>query len=144
MVMSTWACGSIGRIVVLFADERTVKSMAADLVGSAALVAVTVTLGGDGTTAGAVYIPLPLIVPQAAPLHPDPATRHATDMFGAPVTDASNCCAIPVGTEAPVGLTATKTSGTTVTVAKADMVGSAMLVAITWTLVGAGPTEGGE
>ena len=40
--------------------------------GSAKLFAVTVTLAGEGTAGGAVYSPAPLIVPQAAALHPAP------------------------------------------------------------------------
>ena len=59
--------------------------------GSAELVAVTVTLAGEGTDGGAVYSPLPSIVPQAAALHPDPCTVHVTTGFDVPATDALNC-----------------------------------------------------
>jgi hypothetical protein len=67
-----------------------------DLVESATDVAVTKTCAGLGTAAGAVYKPLPLIVPHAAPVHPVPATVHVTDVFEELVTVAENCCVAPV------------------------------------------------
>ena len=54
MVKFTVACGSVGNAGPAFADERIVKLTAPDFVGSATLVAVIVTVAGDGTTAGAV------------------------------------------------------------------------------------------
>jgi hypothetical protein len=85
-----------------------------------------------------------LIVPQAAPLHPAPETLHATARFALPVIDALNCCVAPVATDALVALTVTAIAGTNVTVAEADLVGSATLVATTVTLAGEGATEGAE
>jgi len=57
MVKSTVACGSVGSVGDVgpaFADPRIVKLEAPDFAGSATLVAVMVTVGGDGATAGAV------------------------------------------------------------------------------------------
>ena len=62
-----------------------------DFVVSAADVAVTDTCAGFGTAGGAVYKPAVEIVPQAAPLHPVPATCHETAVFVVPVTVALNC-----------------------------------------------------
>jgi N-acetylglucosamine-6-phosphate deacetylase len=69
---------------------------------------------------------------------------HATAVFEVSVTDALNCCVVPVGTEALVGLTVTAITGTTVTLAEADLAGSATLVAITLTLAGEGGTGGAK
>jgi hypothetical protein len=57
----------------------------ADLVGSAALVAVTVTVCGPLSAAGAEYRPLLEIVPTAG------ITDHVTAVFVVPVTAAVNC-----------------------------------------------------
>ena len=110
--------------------------------GSAELVAVTVTMSGDGTAGGAVYSPVPLTVPQAAPLHPAPCTVHVTAVFEFPTTDAFNCCVAPATTEVLAGVTVTKTTGMIVTVADAVLLGSAMLVATTLTLAGEGASDG--
>lgn len=111
-------------------------------VGSAELVAVTVTLAGEGTVGGAAYSPVPLIVPHAAALQPLPCTVHATAVFDVPTTDALNCCVAPTTTEAFAGLVVTTTTGTMVTAAAAVLLGSAMLVAATVTLGGVGATIG--
>ena len=60
-----------------------------DLVVSACDVAVTVTDKAAVTDAGAVYIPLVSIVPQAAPEQSD--KLHVTALFEWPVTVAVNC-----------------------------------------------------
>lgn len=62
----------------------------ADLVGSATLVAVILTVP-DGAATGVVYSPPLVIVPQATPLHPAPETLQATAVFADPVTSALNC-----------------------------------------------------
>ena len=85
-----------------------------------------------------------MIVPQATPPHPAPVTLHARAVFEVPVTDALNCCVVPVGTDALGGFTVTATTGTTVRLAEADLVGSATLVAVTLTLAGTGATLGAE
>jgi hypothetical protein len=63
----------------------------ADFVGSATLVAFTVTVPGEGTLAGGAYSPLAEIVPHAAPTHPAPLTLQATAVFEVPVTVPKNC-----------------------------------------------------
>jgi hypothetical protein len=100
----------------------TVTVALADLVGSATLVAVTTN---DPAAAGAVYKPAALTVP--------PVADQVTAVLALPVTVAVNCCVAFVRIEAVVGLIATATTGAavTVTVALADLVGSATLVAVT-------------
>jgi hypothetical protein len=110
--------------------------------GSAELVAVMVTVDGDGTAEGAVYSPVPSTVPQATALHPAPCTFHVTAVFEVPTTDAFNCCVAPVTTEVLAGVTVTTTTDTMVTLAEAVLLGSAMLVAATVTLGGEGATSG--
>lgn len=63
----------------------------ADLLGSDTLVALMVTVAGDGAVAGAVYSPLEEIVPQEAPLQPVPDTVQVTAVFDVPVTEVANC-----------------------------------------------------
>jgi len=71
--------------------------------GSAAFRAVSVTLGGAGRIRGAVKSPLTSIVPQAAPLQPDPATLQFTAVLLELLTVAVNCCVAPSLTEAVDG-----------------------------------------
>jgi hypothetical protein len=73
----------------------------ADFVASACEVAVTVTCGGFGAVAGAVYSPMLEMLPLAAP----PATLQVTAAFDAPVTVALNCCVLPTAMLADVGAT---------------------------------------
>jgi hypothetical protein len=68
--------------------EVIVKVVTADFVASATEVAVRVTVAGEGTAAGAVYViavPEALEaednVPQAAPVHPAPANVQVTPLF---------------------------------------------------------------
>ncbi len=62
----------------------------------------------------------------------DPAVAdHVTEVFVVPVTVAVNCCEPLVRTVAVVGFIETATGALTVTVAEADLVGSAALVAVT-------------
>jgi hypothetical protein len=56
----------------------TVTIAEADLLGSAAEVAVTDMARGLATVAGAVYRPLALIIPQFAPVQPVPETLQVT------------------------------------------------------------------
>jgi hypothetical protein len=53
-----------------------------------------------------------------------------TEALLEPVTVAENCCVPPVTSEDEVGVIETATAGVTVTVADADFVGSAALVAV--------------
>jgi hypothetical protein len=64
----------------------------ADLVESAWLVAVTVTVAGEGTTAGAVYSPLPEIVPTVVFPPGMLFTAQFTEVFEVPVTVATKPC----------------------------------------------------
>jgi len=122
--------------------EKMVRDADAVLVGSAELVAVTVTAAGEGTPEGAVYSPLLPIDPQAAALQPAPCTDHVTAVFDVPTTDAVNCCVAPVATEALLGVKLTLTTDTIVTLADADLLGTAMLVATILTFGGEGATAG--
>jgi hypothetical protein len=97
----------------------------ADLVVSACDVAVTVTTAGLGTIAGAVYNPAEVIAPQLEPEQPAPEILHDTDVFEVPVTCAENCFEAEGASLTEVGEMVTVTTGTTVTVALADLVGSA-------------------
>ena len=59
------------------------------------------------------------------------ATDQVTAVLLVPVTVAENCCVPPVRSEADVGDTEIATGAATVTVAEADLVVSAALVAVT-------------
>jgi hypothetical protein len=108
------------------------------------LVAVIVTLGSDGSVEGAVYWPLVLMFPHAAPLQPVPETFQVTAVFDVPVTAALNCFEVPGKTATFPGVTETRTVGTIVRLAAADFVGSATLTAFTVTVAGEGATDGVE
>ena len=99
----------------------TVTVADADLVVSATLVAFTVK---DPAALGAVYMPLEETLP--------PVADHVTAVLLLPLMLAVNCCVPPVSIEAEIGETVTETTGAlTVTVADADLVVSATLVAFT-------------
>jgi hypothetical protein len=72
--------------------EATILTAAcADFDVSATLVAATVTLEGDGTTAGAEYSPAVEIVPTVELPPVTPLTLQITALFEDPVTVAANC-----------------------------------------------------
>lgn len=79
------------------------------------------------------------------PLQPAPLKLHATAVSVVPVTVAVKESVPAVGTAAFVGLMLSKTAtaATRVTLADADLVGSATLVPITLTIAGEG-TRAGE
>ena len=56
---------------------------------------------------------------------------HVTAVLLVPLTVAENCCVPPVWSDADAGEIATATGALTTTVAEADLVVSAMLVAVT-------------
>ena len=124
----------------------------ADFALSATLVAVTVTIAGEGTTAGAVNVALAL--PSAIPLAATvptvgfppaiPFTLHVTANEGAPdaVTVAVNPCAAPVATLALLGAIATTMSSFSVTSAEPLAPCEAALTAVTFTIAGEGITAG--
>ena len=92
---------------------------------SATLVAFTVTTVGPLSVAGAVYNPLAEIEPTAGfKLHPTPR-------FVVPLTIALSCKLCPVLTTADPGITVTPADGLTIIVAKAVLVGSKTLRAVT-------------
>jgi len=111
----------------------------ADFVGSAALVPVTVIVAGLGTTAGAVYSPVPEIVPLLEP----PTTVQLTPRLDVPVMVALNCTVPLVNTVAVLGETLMVTGGADmVAVAVPNFVGSAWLVAVIVTVAGLGTLAG--
>lgn len=114
----------------------------ADLLVSACDVAVTVTDGGFGTIAGAVYNPADEIFPQALPEQPAPEMLHDMSVLEVPLTLALNCLEPEGATVAEVGEIVIVTTGTTVTEAVADLLGSATDVAVTEKNGGAGGTAG--
>ena len=139
----TFTCAVDGETVTVGPDT-TVTVAVADLLESATEVAVTVTVGGFGTTEGAVYSPLAVTMPQAAPLQPAPETLHRTAMFPVPVTVAVNCCC-PFTETCVVGgeiMTVTPAADTMITLAEADFVGSATDVAVTVAADGLGTVGG--
>jgi hypothetical protein len=117
---------------------------------SAVLVAVTVTVAGDGVAAGAVYkavaAPVATIVPTVAlpPAIPlTPQVTPATEL-PAPVTLAVNTCAPLVGTLAVPGDTVTTIESSKPTIAEALACESAWLTALTVTFGGDGRFAGAE
>jgi hypothetical protein len=88
------------------ATAATIVTLAeADLVGSATLVAFTLTAAGEGTVAGATNIPVDEIVPHAAPVQPEPLTLQVTPVWEVPVTFPTNCWVLPAVTVALPGVT---------------------------------------
>jgi hypothetical protein len=90
-----------GEIVVIagmgFTAVMTLTAATAALAESATEAALTVTVGGLGVVAGAVYFPVASIVPQLAPVQPVPERLQVTAWL-APLglTVAVNCCTPPV------------------------------------------------
>ena len=78
----------------------------ADLVVSAWLVAVTVTVSCVAMFDGAVYRPLALIVPTPAGL-----IDQVTALLQAPETPATNCCVCPTPSVAARGVRITAAGG---------------------------------
>jgi hypothetical protein len=119
-----------------------------DLVPSATLVAVTLTVAGEGGAGGAVYIavaaPFATTVPSIAFPPEIPFTLQVTPVAGLPdpLTLAVNTCAPPTSTFTGLGLTLTTMSSFSVTLADALACGSALLTASTVTVAGDGKTAG--
>jgi hypothetical protein len=76
------------------------------------------------------------MLPQAAPVQPDPVRVHVTAVFDAPATGAAKDWVPTVETDAAVGLMLSDTVAAAIiaTLAEADLEGSAMLVARTLTV----------
>jgi len=105
----------------------TVTVELADLVVSAALVTVIVCCP---VVVGAVYSPVVEMIPTVAFPPVTPSTAHVTAVFEDPVTVAWNCCVAPAWMAALTGVTATEIVCVAETVALADLVVSAALVAV--------------
>jgi hypothetical protein len=95
----------------------TVTVLLVLLVGSATLVAATVTVAGTGTPCGAVYSPLGDTVPLVVFPPATPFTLQVTDALEVPPTVAVNCCVWATNTDALAGDTVTETADTTVALA---------------------------
>ncbi len=121
---------SVALAGLTFTDTEGVRVMLADadLVGSAWLVAVTVTVCGAAMVSGAVYNPEALIAPTPLGLN-----HQVTAVLLVLATVAVNCWGLPASSVALAGATLTAMPGTRVTAAEADLVGSAWLVAVTVT-----------
>ena len=88
-----------------------VSCAVADFVVSAWLAAVTLTVTGEGRSAGAVYRPAVVIVPvEPLPLGM-PFTLQLTLVLVVFVTVAANACEFPSRTKLPVGVTETLMAG---------------------------------
>lgn len=119
--------GKLAVVIVSGAGGINVTLPAADLLPSSALVAITCTELCDPTVAGAVYRPPAVIVPAAG------LRLHLTAVFDAPVTGAVNCCDAPPARLTEAGATLTTTTAGIETLAWADLVPSALLIALTTT-----------
>lgn len=115
---------------------------------SALLVAVIVTVAGEGGTGGAVYSAVVAlvvaIVPTVALPPAIPLTLQLTPVATLPAPDtlAVNTCSPPVGTLAVIGETVTVTLSCKLTLAVSLACGSAWLTAVTVTLGGDGRIAG--
>lgn len=111
--------------------------------GSATLCAVSVTLAGEGRIPGAIKLPLESTVPHA-PGHAAPDKLQRTVVSGWPllVTLTWKRCMAPSSTLAGLGVRDSVMSLVTVTLAVADFVASAWLVAVICTVGGAGKSAG--
>jgi hypothetical protein len=118
-------------------DGLRVIVLVSYLLGSAILVAFTVTVVWEAIVAGAVYRPLAERVPVLGD------KLQVTPVFEVPVTVDMNCCVCPAVNVGFAGLTVTMTpAGLTVIVAVANSVGSETLVMVTVTVVTVFTTAG--
>ncbi len=133
-----------------FVPEHTIVALAlADFVVSAMLVAVTVTVGGVGVAAGAVYSaavdPLAIIVPTVAFPPAIPFTAQVTPVDGLPdpaVTVAVKSWAAETEIVAEVGAMLIERLSFSVTVTEAVSLGFTWLTAVTVTLAPGGRIVG--
>ena len=125
-----------------------VASALPDFELSAALVAVTVTVGGEGGADGAVYSAVVALVVAIVPMFELPPaipfTLHVKPAAGLPVAEmlAVNTCSPPVGMLAGFGATITATLSSRLTFAEALACAPARLTAVTVALGGDGRTIG--
>jgi hypothetical protein len=126
-----------------FAEVETVTEAVSDAVESAMLRAITVAEVWLGQS-GAEYTPVLEIVPKLELPPATPFTIHATVVFEVPDTFATKRCEVPAITTAEEGVTVTATEDepVMVTLAVADLLVSAALVAEIETLPPDGTLEG--
>ena len=114
-------CGAVKLAVAGLTCTETgirVTVEVADFVGSAVLVAVTVTVWVDEILLGAVYSPVLEIVPTEGLM------AHVTAVLLVPLTVAVNCCVCEAVKLAVAGLTCTDTPLDTPTISIALICGS--------------------
>src|SRR5262245_36691013 len=99
----------VGEIVMLTGCGSGIIVTEADPAasGTSWLVACTVTVAGDGTTAGAVYRPVASIRPTTAVPPTVPFTSHVTVWSAVFWTVAANCAVVFTVTPAAAGVTVT-------------------------------------
>jgi hypothetical protein len=129
LAVNCWLCKlerltQAGLIATDIDGPRLIVALA-DLVESELRVAVTVRVCGLVILLGAVYRPLVEREPTAGLI------VHVTGAFVVPVTLAVNCCVCELDRLAAAGLTDTDTGATRLTVALANLVESARLIAVT-------------
>jgi hypothetical protein len=112
-------------------------------VESAEDTAVMVTVAGDGTAAGAIYMPVAEIVPTVELPPVTPLTCQVTAVFDELATVAVKAWEpLPAVTAAVPGVTETEIAGTRVTCAEPDLLVSAADTAVTVTVAGEGTMAG--
>jgi len=119
----------------------------AESLGFASLVARTVTVAGDGSAFGAVYVvvlePGPFVTVPKVEFPPTiPFTSQVTEVSCEPETCAVNDCVAPSAMVAVDGFTLTLIGPRMVTAMDADLAGSAAGVAVMATVFGDGGTAG--
>lgn len=137
-----------GGVIEFVAAQVMVTAALPDFAASATLVAIALTVAGEGGTNGAVYTavigPFGATVPTAAFPPAIPLTLQVTAVTGFPVpcTLAVNTCAPPASRLTGLGVTVTTMSSFRSTIADALAVDCALLTASTVTLAGVGSTAG--
>jgi hypothetical protein len=112
-------------------------------VESAEETALMVTVAGEGTVAGAMYMPIAEIVPTVEFPPLTPLTRQVTAVFVEFATVAVKACEpVPAVTVDVPGATETDIAGTMVTCAEPDLFMSAAATAVTVTVAGDGRVVG--
>jgi len=152
VVVKSCVCPSamlaVAGVIEFVPGHVTVALALPDFVASATLVAVTLTVAGEGGVKGAVYTavfaPLATIVPTVTFPPETPFTLQVTpvEAFPVPVTFAVNTCAPPAVTFTGFGETLTAMSSINVTLADPVACPSALLTAVTVTVAGEGNVSG--
>jgi hypothetical protein len=78
--------------IVSIVTPLVIATVAVNVCGGVESVVATTEISlGDGALDGAVKTPLELMLPQVAPLHPEPATTDATDHVTCALAPAASC-----------------------------------------------------